>query len=291
MLVGTRLPALARPREELVGRFAWRLALYVVLAAGAVLFATPFVWMLSTSVKAPGEVFIYPPQWIPRHFLWGNYLRPWTEVPFVVFYENSIAIAVIDILATVASSSIVAFAFARMRFHFRDPLFMIVLSTIMLPHQVTLIPQFVLFATFHWVDTLRPLIVPTFFANPFGIFLIRQFMMGIPHELDDAARIDGAGWFEVFSQIVLPLCTPALGVVAIDEFIYRWNDFLDPLIYLNTPEHFTIQLGLEMLTTEYTSDVPGTIAMTTLSILPVLCIFFLAQRYFIQGVVINGLKG
>jgi ABC-type glycerol-3-phosphate transport system permease component len=141
------------------------------------------------------------------------------------------------------------------------------------------------------VNTLRPLIIPVFFGSAFNIFLLRQFMMTIPHEMDDAARMDGASWFGIYSRILLPLSAPALGVVAIGEFTFRWNDFLGPLIYLNTPDKFTIQLGLRMLTTQYQSDVPGTMAMTVVSLVPVLLVFFLAQRYFIQGIVISGIKG
>jgi ABC-type glycerol-3-phosphate transport system permease component len=246
--------------------------------------------MLSTSVKPSGEVFLYPPKWIPSRFEFQHFVQPWTEVPFGTFYRNTVAIAGIDIVATAISSSMVAFGFARMRFPGRNVLFMVVLSTLMLPYQVTLIPQYVLFSLLHWVNTLRPLIVPAFFGSAFNIFLLRQYMMTIPHEIDDAARIDGAGWFQIYARIILPLAAPALGVVAIFEFTFRWNDFLGPLI-LNTPSHFTVPLGLQMLTTEYTSDVPGTMAMTVESIIPVLIVFFLAQRYFIQGVVISGLKG
>jgi multiple sugar transport system permease protein len=268
-----------------------RIVIYAIVIVGAIIFAFPFVWMLSTSVKPPGEVFIYPPKWIPSIWEFDHYTKPWSEVPFLTFYKNTAIVVCFDIVATVFSSSIVAFAFARMRFRGRGFLFMLVLSTLMLPSQVTLIPQYVLFAHLHWVNTLRPLIVPTFFGSAFNIFLLRQFMMGIPHEMDDAARIDGATWFGIYRRILLPLTAPALGVVAIFEFTFRWNDFFGPLIYLNTPDKFTIQLGLRMLTTQYTSDVPGTMAMTVVSLIPVLAVFFLAQRYFIQGIVISGIKG
>src|SRR6185312_89877 len=204
---------------------------------------------------------------------------------------NTFLVAGIDIIATVFSSSIVAFAFARMRFRGRGFLFLLIVSTLMLPSQVTLIPQYVLFSRLHWVNTLRPLIVPVFFGSAFNIFLLRQFMMGIPHEMDDAARMDGATWLGIYWRIMLPLAAPALGVVAIFEFTFRWNDFFGPLIYLNTPDKFTIQLGLRMLTTQYTSDIPGTMAMTVVSLVPVLVIFFVAQRYFIQGIVVSGIKG
>ncbi len=272
-------------------QLASRVLVYAIVLLGAIVFSAPFIWMLSASFKIGSEVFTYPPQWIPKVWTFANYTKPWGEVPFALFYENSFIVAGIDIVATVFSSSIVAFAFARMRFRGRSFLFLLIVSTLMLPSQVTLIPQYVLFAHLHWVNTLRPLIVPVFFGSAFNIFLLRQFMMGIPHEMDDAARIDGASWFGIYWRILLPLAAPALGVVAIGEFTYRWNDFLGPLIYLNTPENFTIQLGLRMLTTQYTSDVPGTMAMTVVSLIPVLTVFFVAQRYFIQGIVISGIKG
>lgn len=268
-----------------------RAAIYVLVLIGAVIFALPFIWMLSTSVKTGGEVFIYPPKWIPSVWVFSNYTKPWSEVPFTTFYRNTFIVAGTDIVATVFSSSIVAFAFARMRFRGRGFLFMLVLSTLMLPSQVTLIPQYVLYSRLHWVNTLYPLIIPVFFGSAFNIFLIRQFMMSIPHEMDDAARMDGATWFGIYWRILLPLSLPALGVVAIQEFTFRWNDFLGPLIYLNTSDKFTIQLGLRMLTTQYTSDVPGTMAMTVVSLIPVLAVFFVAQRNFIQGIVISGIKG
>jgi ABC-type glycerol-3-phosphate transport system permease component len=268
-----------------------RAVAYALVLIGALIFSFPFIWMLSASVKTPGEVLIYPPRWIPHQWVFNNYSRPWGEVPFTTFYRNTFLVAGIDIVATVLSSSIVAFAFARMRFRGRSFLFVLIVSTLMLPSQVTLIPQYVLYSHIHWVNTLRPLIVPVFFGSAFNIFLLRQFMLTIPHEMDDAARIDGANWFSIYWRILIPLTAPALGVVAIGEFTFRWNDFLGPLIYLNTPDKFTIQLGLRMLTTQYTTDVPGTMAMTCVSLIPVLIVFFLAQRYFIQGIVISGIKG
>ena len=280
-----------RPRTIRWESLLTRGVIYALVVLGAVIFSLPFIWMLSASVKSAGEVLIYPPKWIPSQWVFSNYTKPWGEVPFTTFYRNTFLVAGIDIVATVFSSSIVAFAFARMRFRGRGFLFLLIVSTLMLPSQVTLIPQYVLFSRLHWVNTLRPLIVPVFFGSAFNIFLLRQFMMTIPHEMDDAARIDGASWFSIYWRILLPLTAPALGVVAIFEFTFRWNDFLGPLIYLNTADKFTIQLGLRMLTTQYTSDIPGTMAMTVVSLVPVLVIFFLAQRYFIQGIVISGIKG
>lgn len=264
---------------------------YLVLLAGAALFAAPFIWMLSTSVKPDGEVFSYPPTWIPSRFEWAHYTQPWKNVPFPRLYLNTSLIAGGNILGTLLSSSLVAFAFARLRFRWRGPLFVLVLATMMLPEHMTLIPLYRMWSKLHLIDTLWPLIIPALFGNPFNIFLIRQYMMTIPFDLDDAARIEGAGWFQVYRDIVLPQSLPALGVVAIFQFTYYWNEFLKPLVYLNTRNHYTVQLGLSLLRNKYGSDVQGAIAQTVLSIIPILIVFFVAQRRFVQGIVVSGVKG
>ena len=273
------------------GRVVSRIVLYAVIVAGAVLFSLPFIWMVSTSVKPGYEVFKVPPVWIPSKFEWDNYWVPWGNLPFLSFYKNTAVMTFVDIFATLASSSLVSFAFARMRFRGRDFLFILVLSTMMLPGQVTLIPLYVLWSKLKLVNTLWPLIIPAFFGSAFNIFLLRQFMMTIPLAMDDAARIDGANWFAIYSRIMLPLSAPALGVVAIYEFTFRWNDFLGPLIYLNDPSNFTVSLGLQLLNSQYVTQTQQIMAQTIISIVPVLVVFFAAQRYFIQGLVITGVKG
>jgi ABC-type glycerol-3-phosphate transport system permease component len=288
-LTETRVFARARPAP--LGRRAGRVLIYAVLVVGAVLFSIPFIWMLSTSVKPGFEVYKVPPVWIPSTFQWDNYWTPWTKLPFLGFYRNTAIIACFDILATLASSSIVAFAFARMRFRGRDALFILVLSTMMLPNQVTLIPVYVLWSKLGLVNTLWPLMLITLFGSAFNIFLLRQYMMTIPLAMDDAARIDGASWFQIYTRIMLPLAAPALGVVAIYEFTYRWNDFLGPLIYLNDAQNFTITLGLQLLNSQYVTQTQQIMAQTIISIVPVLVVFFVAQRYYLQGLVITGVKG
>lgn len=273
------------------GSITRRLVIYALTLFGAVVFSMPFVWMLSTSVKPGFEVLKVPPQWIPSTWEWDNYTKPWTNLPFALFYRNTAIIAFTDIIATLVASSLAAFAFARMRFRVREALFILVLSTMMLPMQVTLIPIYVFWSKLKLVNTLLPLIIPAFFGSPFNIFLLRQFMMTIPLEMDDAARIDGANWFQIYSRIMLPLSAPALGVVAIYEFTFRWNDFLGPLIYLNEPSNFTISLGLQLLNSQYVTEIQQIMAQTILAIIPVLVIFFVAQRFYIQGVVISGVKG
>jgi multiple sugar transport system permease protein len=291
MTVTAPPPALARRRSLSIGRVSGRTLIYLLTFAGAFLYSMPFIWMLSTSVKPGYEVLLVPPKWIPSVFQWENYTKPWFNLPFQLFYRNTTIIAVIDIVATLAASSIVAFAFARMRFRGRDWLFMLVLSTMMLPMQVTLIPIYVFWSKLSLINSFFPLIVPSFFGSPFNIFLLRQYMLTIPLEMDDAARIDGASWFQIYSRIMLPLAAPALGVVAIGEFTFRWNDFLGPLIYLNEANNFTISLGLTLLNSQYVIEIQQIMAQTILAVIPVLLVFFFTQRFYIQGVVISGVKG
>jgi ABC-type glycerol-3-phosphate transport system permease component len=279
------------PQSPKVWRAIGRVLIYAAIIIGAILFAMPFVWMISTSVKPTSEVFVIPPIWIPSTIELYNYVEPWTKLPFVTFFQNSTIVSVVNIIATVLSSSLVAFAFARLRFRFRGFLFVLVLSTMMLPQQVTLVPMYLLFTQIGWVNTLWPLMIQSFFGHAFSIFLLRQYMLTIPREMDEAARLDGASWFQIYWRIIMPLSAPALGVVAIFAFQAHWTEFFNPLIYLNTDNNFTIPLGLELLNSTYTVEIQQTMAMTLLSILPLLIIFFVAQRKFIQGITITGVKG
>lgn len=279
------------PQLPKVRRRILRVLLYAAIIFGGVLFAMPFVWMISTSVKPTNEVFVIPPIWLPSTIDLYNYVEPWSALPFVTFFQNSTVVSAVNIVATVFTSSLVAFAFARLRFRFRGILFLLVLSTMMLPQQVTLVPMYLLFTQVGWVNTLWPLVIQSFFGHPFSIFLLRQYMMTIPREMDEAARLDGASWFQIYWRIIMPLSAPALGVVAIFAFQAHWTEFFNPLIYLNTDNNFTIPLGLELLNSQYTVEIQQTMAMTLLSILPLLIIFFVAQRKFIQGITITGVKG
>jgi multiple sugar transport system permease protein len=278
-------------RAGALQRNVGRAALYAVLGFLAFLYAMPFVWMLSTSVKPSSQVYLMPPVWIPETFNWGNYVNPWYNMPFHLFYLNTIIVTLAATTGTLLSSSLVAFAFARMRFRGREFLFMLVLSTIILPQQVTLIPQYLIFTKLGWINTLGPLIIPYWFGTAFNIFLVRQYMMTLPLEIDDAARIDGASWFQLYSRIVMPLSAPALGVVAIGSFNFHWNEYLHPLLYLNETKNFTVALGLPLLNSRYITDVQQTMAQTVIAVIPVMIVFFFAQRFYIQGVVVSGVKG
>ena len=261
----------------------------VALALGCV-FLLPFFWMLSTSVKAPDEVFTFPMQWLPRSIQWENYPRAFTAVPYLRFVENTLTVVVFAMIGEVLSSTLCAYGFARLRFVGRDVLFVAVLATMMLPEQVTMIPVFVVFRWLGWVDTFLPLIVPAYFGHPFYIFLLRQFFMTIPTELEDAARIDGASSFQILRQIMIPLSMPALATVAIFSFIYHWNDFLHPLLYLSSKDMKTLALGLALFKGEYSNDWNLMMAASVIALMPCLTIFFLAQRYFIEGITMTGLK-
>src|SRR5262245_8978178 len=224
-----------------------RLLLLIVVGSGSIIFMLPFAWMVSTSYKSTALVYVFPPIWIPDKLHWENYVEAWNRLPFLTFYKNTLIIVLFNQVGTLLSSSLVAYGFARLRFRGRDFLFLLVLSTLMLPAQVTLIPTYFIFSKLGWVNSLKPLIVPVFFGSAFNIFLLRQYFMTISPELDDAAKIDGCSFFGIYWRIILPLSKPALGVVAIFQFTYDWNDFFNPLIYINSPKTFPIALGLRML--------------------------------------------
>ncbi len=270
-----------------------RLLLYAVLALGAVIFAMPLVWMLSTSLKTEGLVYQIPIVWIPPTFEWYNYVDAWTNSvpPFTTFYGNTIFITVMNIIGLVLSSSLVAFGFARIRFWGRDGIFLLMLATMMLPKQVTFIPIYLFWSKLGLVNTFWPLIVPEWLTNGYNVFLLRQFFMSINTELDDAARIDGAGWLRIYSNILMPLAKPALGVIAIQAFAWNWNNYFDPLIYLNEPKKLTVAIALRLFQTQQSAHIPETMAMTVVALIPILIVFYVAQAKFIQGIVISGVKG
>jgi ABC-type glycerol-3-phosphate transport system permease component len=270
-----------------------RILLLLVTAAGAAVFIIPFIWMVSTSVKPTDQVYRLPPVWIPREFQWDWYRVGWQDFRFALFFRNTFTIVLLNQIGMLVSCSAAAFGFARLRFRGRNLLFLIVLSTMMLPGHIRLIPMYVLYARMGWVNTWLPLIVPNYFAiSAFTIFLLRQYFMTIPLEMDDAARIDGAGTLRLFWQIILPMSRSALGVACIFQFTYDWGNFFQALIYLNSRQKFTVAIGLNMMNNRmFTTDLQPIMAMTVVSIIPVLGLFFLAQRYFIQGIVITGVKG
>lgn len=271
-------------------------AYYAVMTLLAFVFMFPFLWTVSSSLKTPSELFEFPPPLFPRVPQLRNYGVVLATVPFAQWMLNSLLIVVMATLGTLLSASLVAYSFARFKYRGRDLIFMLTLATLMLPAQVTLIPQYILFYYMGWIDTLFPLWVPFWFGGAgFYIFLLRQFLLSIPADLDEAALIDGASYFRVWSTILLPLCKPALATVAVISFISHWNEFNTPLVYLNTESKFTVALGLNFF--RNIPEMGGQpmqhllMAASVMAIAPCLILFFSAQRYFVQGIVMSGLKG
>lgn len=267
---------------------------YVVATAGAITFMIPFAWMLSSSLKPLDQIFVEPPVWIPNPIQWRNYPDAWNALPFTRFLVNTLFITVLIMAGNIITSALVGYGFARYRFPGRDVLFIILLATMMLPYVVTLIPTFLIWRNFQLLNTYDPLVIGSLFGGgPFFIFLMRQFMLTLPVEMEEAARIDGANTAQIFARIVLPLVRPALLAVAIFSFQGAWNDFLAPLIYLNDLPKYTLTLGMFFFVGG-ANEAPKwhwLMAMSTLIALPILTIFFLAQRQFIEGITLTGLKG
>lgn len=279
-----------RTRRVMVLRWI-RLGLsYIFITFCAILFLFPFLWMLSTSLKSPQEMVRIPPTLIPESVQWHNYIDAWKSQPFFTYVKNSVLITAINIVGLIISSSLVAFGFARVDFPGRNFLFIILLSTMMLPSQVTLIPQYILFRELNWINTIRPLTVPSFFGSAFYIFLLRQFFLSLPMELDDAAFIDGANRWLIYTRIVLPLSRPILLVVITFTFIGSWNDFFGPLIYLSTVEQMTVAVGLMFFRDQYASPFHHLMAASVMAVLPIIVVFFLAQRHFISSIIMTGLR-
>jgi ABC-type glycerol-3-phosphate transport system permease component len=246
--------------------------------------------MVSTSLKPRGAVFLFPPQWIPRPIMWQNYTEAMTVQPFHLFFRNTAVIALLSVIGMVLSSSIVAYSFARVRWWGRDVMFLLVLATMMLPFHVTLIPRFVIFKQLKWLNTFLPMIVPAFFGGSFYIFLLRQFFMTIPLEMDDAARIDGCSTVGTYWRIILPQSKPALMAVGIFTFQASWNEFMRPLIYLQTKERWTVSIALRAFQGEFDTEWNLVMAASVVSMVPVILLFFFGQKYFIQGVVFTGVE-
>ncbi len=266
------------------------LIIHAILIAGGIVLMLPLAWMLSTALKDLGSVMLIPPQWIPDVAHWSNFVDVFQTTPFARYVLNTFIVTILSVIGKVLSCSLVAYSFARMRWRGRNILFLIMLATMMLPSQVTLIPQFVMFRYLGWIDTYVPLILPHWLGGPFLTFLLRQYFMTIPRELDDAARIDGASYLGIFWRIILPLSKPELAAVAIFTFNASWNDFLGPLIYLHSPDKYTLAMGLRAFQDQYVTQWNLLMAASLMAIIPVVVIFFFAQKYFIQGIVFTGIK-
>ncbi len=295
-MVVTHSRALRKTRD-----IAAKAAIFVVLLLLSVPFAAPLFWLASTALKSPDQVYLFPPRLIPDPARWYNFVEGWTAAPFTLFLRNTMITTFIPMVGEVFVSAMVAYSFSRVRWPGRDKIFFLCLATMLMPSVATFIPIFLLFRTLGWINTFLPLTVPAFFGVPFYIFMLRQFMLTMPRELDEAARVDGANTFQIFGRITLPLVRPALATVAIFSFMAHWNDFFGPMIYLQKQELKTLTLGLSTFESMMagtggsfgliSSRLPLLMAVSLLICLPCILVFLLFQRYFVRDVLMSGLKG
>jgi multiple sugar transport system permease protein len=291
---GARCPARQKQVPSPTGHRApgtGHLLSWLLLALLALVFLAPFFWMLSTSLKVDRQVFSFPPVWVPHPIRLQNYPEALNSFPFWLYLRNTVLICGLTVAGSLISSALPAYAFARIPFRGREPLFVLMLATVMLPGQATMLPVFVLFRWLGWIGTFLPLVVPPFFGSAFYIFLLRQFFRGIPYELSDAARIDGCGEWTIFSRVILPLSKPALASVALFSFMGAWMDYVGPLVYLHDERQFTLALGLHAFLGRHGAEWSYLMAAATVVSAPVILLFLLAQRTFVRGIALTGLKG
>lgn len=269
-----------------------RALIHAVLIGFTLVFMLPLYWMVSNALKPNAEMFVVPPRWVPSTLLWERFAQAFTFIPFAQYTWNTFYISTYNVVASLISCTLVAYGFARLEWKGRDTLFILVLVTLMLPYQVTLIPQYLIFSRIHWVGTFLPLTVPAWFGNPFLIFLMRQFFMTIPNDLSESALIDGADHLRILWYILLPLSRPVLATVAVFTFMWNWNDFFWPLIYLTKQDQYTLALGLYNFIGAVARTEWGLLlAASTMMTIPPLMLFFVAQRSFIEGISMTGVKG
>lgn len=263
----------------------------LTLSIGSLMFLTPFFWMISTSLKSKKEIFAYPVIWIPTEIHWENYAKALTILPFGRYFLNTFFITFCRIAGQVIACSIVAFSFARLRFPGRNALFMLMLSTLMLPGIVTMIPSFVVYTKIGWVNTWLPLIVPLLFATPYNTFLLRQFYMTLPRDLDEAAKLDGCTTWGIFLKVLFPLTIPAVTAIVVFQFMDGWNDFMGPLLYLRDAEKYTVSLALSLFQGKRKTEWQLLMAASAVAMVPSLILFAVAQKYIIGGIALTGIKG
>ncbi len=290
-VAGNRRAASNEERNYLLVRRLKSLSAHAILIIFGIAFMLPFVWMISSSLKPNIDIFELPVRLIPKNFRPENYIEATEAIPFWQYLWNSTYYTIFATIGSVLSNTFIAYGFARVRWRGRNVLFVIVIATMMLPFQVRMIPLYILFAKLGWLNTFLPLIVPNFFGNAFYIFLMRQFMMTLPRELDDAARIDGASEWGIFWRIAVPLSKPAILTVAIFEIIHTWHDFIGPLVYLRHPTKYTLSIGLRLYFTQYGAEWGLLMAAAAMFTIPMVIFFFFAQRSFIEGITLTGLKG
>lgn len=264
---------------------------HAVLIVLSLIFTAPFLWLVSTSLKPDEQIFKIPPVWLPHPATFNNYWEGLTFIPYWLYLKNTLIYSVLSTVGTILSSSLVGYSLACIRWYGRSLLFVMIIAMMILPNQVTLIPEFLLFKQLGWIDSLKPLIVPHFFGGPFYIFLLRQFFLTIPRELGEAAKLDGASEWQIYRNIVMPLAKPALTTVGLFTFLYTWNDYLGPLVYLNSPETYTLSIGLVMFQGQHSSYWGQLMAVSTVTTIPTIILYFVTQRTFIQGITLAGTRG
>lgn len=289
-MTAVSMKAQRKMQKATVGHVIGTALKYVFLLLLAVIALVPFVWMISSSLKTSVDVFSIPMQWIPKEFHWENYLQIWERVPLLAYFKNTAVLAVIVTFMQILTSSFAAYAFAKMNFRGRDLLFMCYIGTIAVPWQVYMVPQFIMMRSIGLYDTIWALVALQSFSA-FGVFLMRQFYMGIPNDLSEAARIDGLSEYGIWARIVLPLSKPAIATLCIFTFVNTWNDYMGPMIYLTTDLNKTIQVGLRRFIQAYSADYNLIMAASLCSLLPVTVVFLFLQRYFIEGIATTGMKG
>ncbi|WP_194540933.1 carbohydrate ABC transporter permease [Paenibacillus sp. JZ16] len=265
--------------------------LHIVLVLGACMMALPFVWMVLSSLKDLSQVFVVPPKWIPDPFIWSNYKDSLTALPFGRAYFNSFYINIIVVVSQLVTCSMAAYAFAKITYPFREPLFILFLATMMVPGQVTIIPLYLIMKNIGWLDTHLAIIVPSALLNAFGVFLLRQFFRGIPKEMEEAAIVDGANRWTIYARIMLPLIKPALSALGIFTFLGMWNNFFNPLIFLSSTDKFTVPMMLNLYRGMYSTDWTLMMAGASIALVPVLIVYIIGQKYIIEGVTLSGIKG
>jgi multiple sugar transport system permease protein len=278
-------------RPDLSGEAIRKFISYILCFAGSFIMLLPLAWLFRSSIMTPGQIFTFPPEWIPNPFAWQNYPEAVTTIPFLLYFKNTLFILIPTVVGTVVTATLAAYGFARLRWRGRDLVFNILLTTLMLPYAITLIPTFLLWARLGLINTTWPLVLPRWFGGGiFYIFLLRQFFRTIPRELDEAALLDGANRLQVLWHIIVPVSRPALITVAIFAALSTWNDFLGPLMYLNDSNKFTLALGLAEFTGLYNSQWHLLMAASAVVIFPVIVLFFFAQKHFIEGITLTGTK-
>ena len=289
-MVDSALSASSKGRRLWSSAQIGHLALHAILIGGSVFMLLPFMWMLSTSLKEPREIFTYPPMWIPSHIAWENYATVTSVMPFGRFYFNSFVVAASVTLLQILTSSLAAFAFARLSFWGREVLFLLYLATLMIPFQVTMIPNFILMRFLGWYDSYQALILPPAFSA-FSTFLLRQYFLGIPMDMDEAARMDGASSFRIWWQIVMPLSGPVMAALAVFTFLASWNDFLWPLVITTSLEMRTLPVGISAFQGQYNVQWHLLMAGSVIALLPVLIIYVIGQKWFVRGITLTGMGG